>query len=90
MIVNIQWALGYDSKILDPIKSALIHVVGVLFVDDTDLYTWDVSLKTGHDIWKQHQKELDQWTLLLNTMGGALSPSKCFCYLIDYECTDRE
>ncbi len=38
-IVNIQQALGYGVKVLDPITAIMIHTMGALFVDVTDLYT---------------------------------------------------
>ncbi len=39
LIVNIQSDLGYEAKWFDPITSILIHTVGTLLVDNTDLYT---------------------------------------------------
>ena len=90
VIVNIQRALGYGAKVIDPITKFLIHTIGALFVDDTDLYTWDINYKTGQEVYDQHQKELNQWTLLLNATGGALSAQKCWTYLLDYECVAGE
>ena len=58
--MNIQRALGYGAKVIDPITKLPIHTIGVLFVDDTDLYTWDVHLKTGKEVYEQHQRELNQ------------------------------
>ena len=66
------------------------HTIGALFVDDTDLYTWDVHLKSSKEVYEQHQRELNQWTLLLNTTGGALLPHKCWTYLLDYVCKEGE
>jgi len=34
--------------------------------------------------------ELTQWSTLLNSTGGALKPEKCFWYMLDYTCKDRE
>ena len=90
VIVNIQRALGYGAKVIDPITRLLTHTIGALFVDDTDLYTWDVNLTTGQEVYEQHQRELNQWTLLLNATGGALSAHKCWTYLLDYECNEGE
>ena len=33
---------------------------------------------------------MEHWSCLLNVMGGALKPEKCFWYLLDYECADGE
>ena len=75
---------------IDPITNVLSHTIGALFVNDSDIYTWDFNLKTRHDVLQQHQEELYQWTLLLNVTGGALSPTKCFSYILDYECEEGE
>ena len=42
VIVNIQRALGYGAKIIDPITKLLIHTIGALFVDDT-MYIPEIS-----------------------------------------------
>ena len=90
VIVNIQRALGYGAKVLDPITKLLTHTIGALFIDNIDLYIWDINFKTGQEVYEQHQKELHQWTLLLNATGGALSTQKCWTYLLDYECREGE
>jgi len=38
----------------------------------------------------QAQQEDTQWSLLLNATGGVLKPEKCFWYLLDYTCYERE
>ncbi len=38
----------------------------------------------------QLQREVSQWSLLLNATGGALKHEKCFWYLLDYTCEDGE
>jgi hypothetical protein len=68
----------------------LIHTVGALFVDDTDLYMWKDGLLDPGELWRQTQVELLQWSSLLNAMGGAFKPKKCFWYMLDYMCKDRE
>ncbi len=64
--------------IQDPITVALIHTMGALFVDDTDLYTWRQDIMDPGELWGQTQIELEQWSCLLNAMGGALKPEKVF------------
>jgi hypothetical protein len=52
--------------------------MGALFVDDTDLYTWRQDIMDPGELWGQTQIELEQWSCLLNAMGGALKPEKVF------------
>jgi hypothetical protein len=66
----------------------MIHSMGALFVDDTNLYTWQEDLLDPGELWCQAQLELEQWSRLLNATGGALKPEKCFWYLLDYKCKD--
>ena len=76
--------------IQDPITAEIIHTMGALFVDDTDLYTWRENTLDPGEVWSQAQLELEHWSCLLNATGGALKPEKCFWYLLGYECVDGE
>jgi hypothetical protein len=42
------------------------------------------------ELWCQTQIKLEKWSCLLNAIGGALKPEKCFWYLLDYDCVDEE
>ncbi len=44
--------------IQDPISEELIHTMGALFVDDTDLYTWREQIMDPGKLWCQTQIEL--------------------------------
>ena len=90
ILVNVFKQLNLGSMIQDPITAEIIHTMGALFVDDTDLYTWRDGLLDPGEVWAQAQVELDNWSSLLNATGGALKADKCFWYLIDYECVDGE
>jgi hypothetical protein len=76
------------ALIRDPITAVMIHSMGALFVDDTNLYTLKEDLLDPGELWCQAQLELEQWSCLLNATGGALKPEKCFWYLLDYKCKD--
>ena len=76
--------------IQDPITAEIIHTMGALFVDDTDLYTWLEDTLDSGEVWSQAQLELAHWSCLLNATRGALKLEKCFWYLLDYECVDGE
>ncbi len=78
------------ALIKDPISAELIHTLGALFVDDTDLYTWKEHIMDPGELWCQTQIELKKWSCLLNATGGVLKPEKCFWYLLDYDCINRE
>ena len=88
VFINMFKQLNLGALIWDPITAEMIHSMGALFVDDTDLYTWREYLLHSGDLWCQAQLELEQWSCLLNATGGALKPEKCFWYLLDYECKD--
>ena len=74
--------------IADPITGDVIHTVGSMFVDDTDLYCWEESLKTGDELLEKIQEETHAWGNLLIATGGCLKLEKCFWYLLDYNCVD--
>ncbi len=40
VMVNVLKQLGRGATLMDPITSKMVHTMGALFVDDTDLYTW--------------------------------------------------
>ncbi len=70
VLVNMFKQLNLGSLIRDPITAEMIHSMGALFVDDTDLYTWREYLLDPGDLWCQAQ------CCLLNATGGALKPEK--------------
>jgi hypothetical protein len=76
--------------LLDPITLEMIHAMGALFVDDTNLDTWRDGILDPGELWCQTQIDLTQWSCLLNATGGAFKPKKCFWYLHDYTCKDGE
>ena len=90
VLVNVFKQLELGALVVDPIMQELIHSMGTLFVDDTDLYTWKDGLLDPGELWLQTQLELTQWSTVLNATGGALKPEKCFWYMLDYTCEDGE
>ncbi len=90
VLVNVFRQLELRALLLDPITLEMIHTMGALFVDDTDLYTLRDQLLNPGDLWRQTQVDLHQWSCLLNATGGALKPEKFFWYLLDYTCEDGE
>jgi hypothetical protein len=50
-----------------------------------------VDILDPRELWCQAQLELEHWSCLLNTTGGALRrPEKCFWYLLDYVCEEGQ
>ncbi len=78
VLVNLFKQLELGALVVDLITQDLIHSMGTLFVDDTDLYTWKDGLLHPGKLWLQTQVELHQWSSLLIATGGALKPKKCF------------
>ncbi len=76
VLVNAFKQLNLGALIQDPITAEVIHSMGTLFVDDTDLYTCRESILNPGELWCQAQLELEHWSCLLNAMGGALEARK--------------
>jgi hypothetical protein len=83
VLVNVFKQLNLGALIQDPITAELIHSMGTLFVNDTDLYTWRENILDPGNLRCQAQMELEHWSCLLNATGGALKPDKCFWYLLN-------
>ncbi len=90
VLVNVFKQLNLGAFIQDPITAEVIHSMGALFVDDTDLYTWREDISDPGELWPQAQLELENWSCLFNATGGALKPEKCVWYLLNYVCEDNE
>jgi hypothetical protein len=90
VLVNVFKQLQLGALLLDPITLEMIHTMWAMFVDDTPLYTWRNGILDPGELWCQTQIDPTHRSYLLNVMGGALKPGKCFWYLLDYTCKDRE
>jgi hypothetical protein len=88
IMVTVFKQLDLGTKIKGPILDTLIHSMGALFVDDTDMYTWREEILDPGELWAQTQIKIEHWSCLLNATGGALKPEKCWWYLLDYACED--
>ncbi len=76
---------GHGAHLIAPIKGTTSHIVGGLFVDDTDLV--HVNMRTVETILDAHsrlQESVINWGSLLVATGRALKPSKCSYYLISF------
>jgi hypothetical protein len=53
VLVNVYKQLNLGSMITDPITVEIIHTMGALFVDDTNLYTWLEDTLNPGEVWSQ-------------------------------------
>ncbi len=77
VMVTVFKQLNLGAIMHDPILDVLIHSMGALFVDNTDMYTWQKHILDPRELWAQTQTEIEQWSCLLNATGRALKPEKC-------------
>ena len=54
------------------------------FVDDTNLYSYDLELKDSVVVFEEIQLSLYCWCDLLNSTGSATKLEKYFWYLVNY------
>ena len=84
VLVTIYKNLGFSSRVESPITRVWLDIMGVLYVDDTDLFTMTECVRSRHDVWEEAQGALPAWGKLLIVTGGLLKPEKCFYYMVDY------
>ncbi len=88
IMVTVFKQLDLGAKIKDTILDTLIHSMGALFVNNTDMYTLREEILDPGELWAQTQIKIEHWSCLLNATGGALKLGKCWWYLLDYTCED--
>ncbi len=77
---------GHGAHLIAPISDITNHIVGGLFVDDTDLAHVDMqAVETILDAHSWLQESVINWGCLLIATGGALKPGKCSYYLISFK-----
>jgi len=74
---------GFYALVITLILRLTKKLVGFAFVDDTDLCIFG-PLIHSHNVLQTMQHSVDNWEGLLRATGGALVPSKCFWYLLDF------
>jgi hypothetical protein len=68
-----------------PISKGNLHVVGTIFVDNTDLEHFNMRQnKTAEEAHERFQESITNWGCLLIAIGGALKPIKCSYQLISF------
>jgi hypothetical protein len=77
---------GHGAHLVTPISNQPCHLVGGLFVDDTNLFHLDTQrVDSATDMHERLQEAVINWGKLLIATGGALKPEKCSYYLISFK-----
>jgi hypothetical protein len=77
-------------KLTGPVSYCNLDQMGIVFVDDTDLYTLDRQSETGVSMSVDTQAAVDDWGMSIIVTGGGLKPAKCHYYMWDFECADGQ
>ena len=80
LLVLIQRKRGHIATITTPISRIISTVMGLLYVDDTDLFIFDAAIEMPHELWLRSQAALSSWGTLLIGTGGAAKPDKSWSY----------
>jgi hypothetical protein len=68
-----------------PITKKEMNLVGMLFVDDTDLEHFNITKNEMEtEAHEEMQSSILNWGQILIATGGALKPAKCFYHLISF------
>ncbi len=82
-MINAHKRKDYGTHLVNPISKGSLHVIGSIFVDNTDLEHFDMSrIEMAEEAHAQFQESIINWGWLLIATGGALKPIKCFSQLI--------
>ena len=82
---------GHGAHFIAKMSENTGHLVGRLFVDDTDLIHLDMrTIETTLEAHIKLQESVINWGKLLIATGGALKPAKCSYYLISFKWNQME
>ena len=85
-IFNAMRQRGFGIFLRSPQSGDDFIFVGYAFVDDTDIVVNNPSpLASAATVTSKLQESINFWEGTLRVSGGALAPSKCHWYLIDYQ-----
>ena len=77
---------GHGVHLIAKMSETTGHLVGGLFVDDTDLIHLNMrTIVTTLEAHAKLQESVINWGKLLIARGGALEPAKCSYYLISFK-----
>jgi hypothetical protein len=85
VIVLAMRSLGFGYNSWSAISRAVLKILCVAFVDDTDIvHSGPSNDTTATQVALEMQDMLDNWDGLLRVTGGALEKAKSYWYLLDY------
>jgi hypothetical protein len=85
MMIQAHKRMGHGVHLECPITKTALHLVGTLFVDDTDLEHFDITkMEMVTEAHNALQRSIHNWGKILIATGGALKPAKCFYHLISF------
>ena len=67
-----------------PISNSELVLVGFAYVDDSDLFSYSANHDSEHTVRKM-QQIISSWEKSAKVTGGALAPSKCWWYMVEFE-----
>jgi hypothetical protein len=88
LLVRIQRMRGHVAEIKSPISQLIARIIGLLYVDDTDLFTLNPTTITIDCLWNRTQESLTSWGRLLHSTGGGAKPDKSWGYLLAFDWDD--
>jgi hypothetical protein len=84
-MINALKRKNYSTHLVNPISKRGLHVIGSIFVEDTDLEHFDMRrIETAEEAHTKFQESIINWGRLLIATGGTLKPIKCFFQLISF------
>ena len=75
VLVRILKRQGFGTRMRTPITREMLDIMGVLYVDDTDLMIMQGCLDSPTALWEECQRMTTAWGEMLMSTGGALKPS---------------
>jgi hypothetical protein len=89
VLVRVQRRLGHGIRITSPISQKSIKQAGIVFVDDTNLWS---GMEDKDDLLSEAykgQEDVNLWARSLEEVGGLLQPPKCGWTIHDMKCSDK-
>ena len=76
-MIRAQHRAGHSIKVTTPITKKSVNSVGILYVDNTNLWVGMDSDKDLDEVIAEAQETVLHWGNSLIATGGALNPEKC-------------
>jgi len=84
-LTNMLHQHGHVSTFLCPVSSTSIALVGIIYMDDCDLFVFDQVASSPQAVVASLQHNVQLWQQGLKSTGGSLSLKKCLWSLLAYQ-----